>query len=73
MVRASKIAPRVTSSSLCKSGEVRVFHSRLDLWKSGADDAIHTFYVHKANQRPSTAANLHEAELDHVGGAQFAP
>src|SRR5438445_897278 len=63
----------VTSSSLCKEVEGAGFPFQIESLEDGVDDAVHTFYVHKAHHRSGSPSHFHEATLDHVGGAQFAP
>src|SRR5438445_7124986 len=63
----------VTSSSLCKEVEGAGFPFQIESLEDGVDDAVHTFYVHKAHHRSGSPSHFHEAALDHVGGAQFAP
>ena len=41
--------------------------------ENGVDDAVHAFDVDEADHGPSAATHFHEAALDHIGGAQFAP
>src|SRR6266851_9632589 len=65
--------PRVTSSWLCKYGEGAGFPFQIESLEDGVDNAVHTFYVHKAHHGPGPASHFHEAALDHVGGAQFPP
>src|SRR5438445_10413519 len=63
----------VTSSSLCKEVEGAGCAFQIESLEDGVDDAVHTFYVHKAHHRSGSPSHFHEAALDHVGGAQFAP
>ena len=60
-------------TQLCKYREGAGFLFRFESLENGVDGAIHAFYIHKANHQLSTAAHLHEAALDQVRGAQFAP
>src|SRR5437899_6742661 len=63
----------VTSSCLCKYGEGAGFPFQIKSLEDGVDDAIHALDIHEAHHRSSAPSDFHEAALDHVGGAQFAP
>src|SRR5262249_9002105 len=53
---------RVTSSSLCKTSRVRVFHSKLAI-EDGIDNSVHAFHVHKADHRSCSSPHFHKATL----------
>src|ERR1017187_3155597 len=64
---------QVMSSCLCKYGEGAGFPFQIESLEDGVDDSVHTFNVDKADHGSGAPPNFHEAALDHVGGAQFAP
>jgi len=41
--------------------------------EDGVDDAIHALDIYKTDHGPSPPPHFHDAALDDVGGAQFAP
>ena len=63
----------VTSSCLCKNSEGAGFPFQVEALEDGVDDTIHAFDVHKAHHGPGAAADLDEAALDDISGAQFLP
>ena len=67
------VAFGVMSSCLCKYGEGAGFPFQVESLEDGVDDSVHTFNVDKADHGSGAPPNFHEATLDHVGGAQFAP
>src|SRR3990170_994789 len=63
----------VMSSCLCKKVEGAVFPLWTVLLKDGIEDTVHALDIDETNHRTSTAADLHEAALDGVGGAELPP
>ena len=61
------------SSGLCKKVECAVFPFQVKSLEDGVNDSIHALHVDKADHGPGAAPEFHEAALDDVGGAQFAP
>ena len=63
------------SSSLCKEPEGAIFPFRvfIEAVEDLVEDAIHAGHIHKTDHGPGSAANLHEAALDDVGGSQLSP
>ena len=61
------------SSCLCKQLEGAVFPLRTVLLKDRIENPVHALHVDETNHGTGAAANLHEAALDGVGGAQLAP
>src|ERR1700674_62000 len=51
----------VMSSCLCKYGEGAGFSFQVRSLENGVEDAVHTFYVHKAHHGTSPSADFHEA------------
>ena len=61
------------SSCLCESVEGAIFPLWVHAVKDREDDSIHALHVDEANHGPRSPADLHEAALDDVGGAQLPP
>ena len=61
------------SSCLCESVEGAIFPLWVHEIEDRINDSIHALHVDKADHGPGAAADLHEAALDDVGGAQLPP
>ena len=61
------------SSRLCKQLEGAVFPLRTVLLKDRIEDAVHALDIDETNHGTGPTANLHEAALDGVGGAELPP
>src|SRR3990172_2435848 len=61
------------SSRLCKKPEGAVFPLGTVLLKDGIEDPIHALDIDETNHGTGAAADLHEAALDGVGGAELPP
>ena len=61
------------SSRLCKQVEGAVFPLWTVLLKDGIENPIYALDVHETNHRTGATADLDEAALDGVGGAELPP